>query len=1171
MKESDRQELASLRRQHHRLTEDLAALGRRLEYFEARVGSSTPAPGEALRAEPLSINPLPLDSASGEPGVAGTPARIEPPRRPSPEVPALDAWFKQDAGAAPVSEPTRGVEEGGGGTPAGPLEIPPVIGTVPAGLAAPLQVERGACEHCGGRIEYTADSAGSTLICPHCRLSTRLATLGGQAEGAVAESEPPGGESAAKAAMDETVPAVEGAPVAEPALAESASLELRLGTYWMVRVGVVMLLTTLGLAGYYAYKHYVPQLGPWGKVLLLYLASGTLLGVGGWLQRREGRASLRNYGQVMLAGGLAAVYFTTYAAHHIPALRIIGSALLDGALLLGWAGFIVWLADRRKSEVLALFAIGLAWYTSLVTNVGLFTLYSNLLLTVAAVVFLVRNQWAALSFASLVATYGGYGYWRFYQNGVWLFDLGASPERLWHGVTLLAGYWAAFTAAVFLSRAESLSGGRRLSFLSFNNGAFFGLTVASMYSSHAAHFWQFCLSLGSVLVLLGWAARRRLPEEPTVSGGYVTQGVLLITVGLIAKFTGMQLALMLGVESVTLLLLGHWRQNRWLIYGAHVVGALAVGWGIDGTRREDGTSVLLGAVLGGFLAFNAFWAARQAEPEEHLPLRLSPGFFSALALIMWLVATWAYVPGVRLAPVLALEAVALTASIYLLRTRELMLLGQIPLLLAQGMWLVDALSAGGSAGDRPWWNPVVVLGVSVGLGHWWQRQRSVVLVGDIGRVVRMIYSAAAVGVLYYWLKPLCQEEAWLAASAGLGVVVTAYGLATRAWPLAVCGQVFMVVSAGVFVRLLVQGHPGWGYALAPMAALLLVAGAVVPFCARREELAASQPAVQQVGVLYRLVAVLMAVAWVHEYIPAAHRVWVLIAAGAAVFGFNQWRRDQEGIVLGGVLSAAGWATFVFLTERPWTFDVPTLLALVVLLGQQQALRRGGAWLAWPAKVGEGVIALGGFAVWLWVTRGVVEATEVSRLSLAWSILAVLFAGAGLGLRERMYGWLNLACLGAGLGYFGLLVLSDEPAERVTYWGHLVPIAILLLEQQLVRRHPARLPFPESGHTTAMVVGGGALWLFVTRAIQIQSSGFLLTVGWTALGFTLLVAGFALRERVHRWMGLGLLGLALARVAIYDFWKLDTLYQILSALALGTSLVVLGFIYNRYQDTLRKWL
>ncbi|HMC27374.1 MAG TPA: DUF2339 domain-containing protein, partial [Verrucomicrobiae bacterium] len=186
-------------------------------------------------------------------------------------------------------------------------------------------------------------------------------------------------------------------PTAAPA--PKSSFEMRLGTYWLVRIGIVMLLTGVVFLGTYAYKNFIGHFGPAGKLTLLYLLSGTLLALGTWFHRKQ--ESLKNYAQVLFAGGLAAVYFSTYAAYHIPALQVIRSAVLDGALLFGWAAYVVWLADRRKSETLALFAVGLAFYSSVITHVGLFTLYSNLILTIAAVFFLVRNRWATLSFATM--------------------------------------------------------------------------------------------------------------------------------------------------------------------------------------------------------------------------------------------------------------------------------------------------------------------------------------------------------------------------------------------------------------------------------------------------------------------------------------------------------------------------------------------------------------------------------------------------------------------------------------------------------------------------------------------------------------------------------------------------------------------------------------------------
>src|SRR5262245_279830 len=44
------------------------------------------------------------------------------------------------------------------------------------------------------------------------------------------------------------------------------SFEMRLGTYWLVRIGIVMLLTGLVFFGNYAYQNYIGKLRAGGKV-----------------------------------------------------------------------------------------------------------------------------------------------------------------------------------------------------------------------------------------------------------------------------------------------------------------------------------------------------------------------------------------------------------------------------------------------------------------------------------------------------------------------------------------------------------------------------------------------------------------------------------------------------------------------------------------------------------------------------------------------------------------------------------------------------------------------------------------------------------------------------------------------------------------------------------------
>jgi uncharacterized membrane protein len=74
-----------------------------------------------------------------------------------------------------------------------------------------------------------------------------------------------------------------------------------------------------------------------------------------------------------------------------------------------------------------------------------------------------------------------------------------------------------------------------------------------------------------------------------------------------------------------------------------------------------------------------------------------------------------------------------------------------------------------------------------------------------------------------------------------------------------------------------------------------------------------------------------------------------------------------------------------------------------------------------------------------------------------------------------------------------------------------------------------------------------------------------------LALALFTAGLLLRERMYRWVGLGVLACALGRVVLFDVWKLETVYRILSFMALGIVLLVLGFIYSKYQQKIREWL
>jgi hypothetical protein len=140
-----------------------------------------------------------------------------------------------------------------------------------------------------------------------------------------------------------------------------------------------------------------------------------------------------------------------------------------------------------------------------------------------------------------------------------------------------------------------------------------------------------------------------------------------------------------------------------------------------------------------------------------------------------------------------------------------------------------------------------------------------------------------------------------------------------------------------------------------------------------------------------------------------------------------------------------------------------------------------------------------------------------------------------------------------------------------YLPNLLVILGLLAQAQIARRYFDRYPLDSNIQHALVLVGGLTLWLFVSRWVLEMASGFYLTASWSVLALGLFSTGLWLHERMYRWLGLGILACALGRVVIFDVWKLEAIYRILSFMALGIVLLVLGFIYSKYQEKIKEWL
>src|SRR5258706_2690961 len=109
---------------------------------------------------------------------------------------------------------------------------------------------KGWCKECGRQLEFVPEAAGTSIRCPYC---TRKTILPAAAE---TPSPPP---------IPTPVPATTTPPprlpdLSQPVFAANAppkgSFEMRVGTFWLVRIGIVMLLTGLRFLGNYTDQNF---------------------------------------------------------------------------------------------------------------------------------------------------------------------------------------------------------------------------------------------------------------------------------------------------------------------------------------------------------------------------------------------------------------------------------------------------------------------------------------------------------------------------------------------------------------------------------------------------------------------------------------------------------------------------------------------------------------------------------------------------------------------------------------------------------------------------------------------------------------------------------------------------------------------------------------------------
>lgn len=225
------------------------------------------------------------------------------------------------------------------------------------------------------------------------------------------------------------------------------ALEETLGTNWLNKLGITILVLGLALFGIYE----LGQLGPAGKVGLSYFVSLALLAGGVFFEKRE---RYRVLGRTLIGGGWALLFFTTYALNHVQAMRVMSSENTDLILMLIAALAMVAHTLRYRSQLVTGLAFLLAYTTVSLSHDTVYSLASGVILAIGLVSIVIKMEWFELEVFGILSSYLNHLYWLYRVLG---------PEGA-HGnafseyqasTALLLFYWVIFRGSYIVRRVKS--------------------------------------------------------------------------------------------------------------------------------------------------------------------------------------------------------------------------------------------------------------------------------------------------------------------------------------------------------------------------------------------------------------------------------------------------------------------------------------------------------------------------------------------------------------------------------------------------------------------------------------------------------------------------------------------------------------------------------------------
>jgi hypothetical protein len=420
------------------LQRQVADLNRRVQSLQSGVAAEKPTTSETQAA---ATKPEPVAHPAALPATS-PPAEIPPPvtviPRPTQFIPAplptgIPSAAEPPRGVAPPAKPEQPT------APPKPAEAPPAPATPPT--AAPPSSKP---------VPPPVASTGPPKIPVEAELPPAHAPAPPPPLPAHAAKEMPKEPAAARIAAPSTVePFRPAAPkqTFEQRIKRVSALEETLGTNWLNKLGIIILVVGVALFGIYE----LSAMGPGGKAFISFLASVLLLGGGIFLEKRE---TYRVLGRTFIGGGWALLFFSTYGIYHVGAMRILNSLPLDCILMLLVAVAMAVHTLRYRSQFVTGLAFLLGYTTVALSHDTVYSLSAGLILAIGLVIIVLKMDWFELEVFGILSSYLNHLYWLYHILGVNGAQGRVFPE--YHAsLAMLAFYWLTFRVSYIVRNIHS--------------------------------------------------------------------------------------------------------------------------------------------------------------------------------------------------------------------------------------------------------------------------------------------------------------------------------------------------------------------------------------------------------------------------------------------------------------------------------------------------------------------------------------------------------------------------------------------------------------------------------------------------------------------------------------------------------------------------------------------